>query len=140
MLETLIKDLLNDLEIDEDEISKKEDMTSVPIDEELWLHFRALSGQGVHIKATIGDCPERKLEDFYTGVMQGNLFGNLSGGAVIALDESGKKLTLNLTIAYNPSYSDFYSEVERFVNYVDFWKGQVQEHEKACDQSQDLLH
>lgn len=140
MIEELIEDLLNDLEIDKSEISKQEGHTSVPIDDELWLHFKELNEQGLQIKAEISECPERKLEEFYTSIMQGNLFGTLSGGAVLALDESGKKLTMNLTIAYNPSYSDFYGEVERFVNYVDYWKKQVQEHEKACDQSQDLFH
>jgi hypothetical protein len=140
MLKELIDKLLVDLEMDKEDIAEEEGRFTIDLDENLAVTFNELSPQGIGMFSILGPCPETKQEELFTALMTSNLFGEQTGGAVIGLDSKGKKITMRLDIAQEMTYSEFFSDVENFLNYVDFWQHELKEHIKKSEDKSDLLH
>lgn len=81
---------------------------------------------GVHFFSTIAPLVSGKKEDFFIYLMKANYLGTGTGGAVIGLDPDEKTLTLSYPIHYEVNYRIFYDKLEDFLNYLSFWKYEIQ--------------
>ncbi|MFT5318153.1 MAG: hypothetical protein ACI8RA_001415 [Chlamydiales bacterium] len=140
MLKDLIDKLLIDLEMNQDEMAEEEGRITIDLDENLSVSFSELSPKGIGMFSVLGPCPKMKQEELFTTLMTSNLFGDQTGGAIIGLDSQGKNVTMRLDIPRQLTYSEFYGDVENFLNYVDFWQQELQEHIKQSEGKSDLLH
>ncbi len=73
--------------------------------------------------------PKENREEFFIKTMQANFLGQGTGGSVIGLNEDESFLTLSLSLPYEVSYDVFKERLEEFVNFLDFWKQQIQQFE-----------
>lgn len=140
MLKDLIDKLLIDLEMDRNEVAEEEGRVTIDLDENLSVTFNELSPIGIGMFSKLGSCPEMQQEELFTTLMTSNLFGDQTGGAIIGLDSQGKTVTMRLDIPRQVTYAEFYGDVENFLNYVDFWQQELQEHIKQSEDKSDLLH
>jgi len=92
--------------------------------------------KGVHFKAEICEAPQKKRENILIKVMTANLIGQGTGGAAIGIDKQEKFLTLSLPLAYEMNYQAFKENIEDFINYLHYWKDEV---EKAQQEAEDTL-
>ena len=125
MLDMLLKSLIEDLKWSE--IPKKGDFYPLPVNPETEVKVKELD-PGVLFFATLGPCPTIKREDLFIYLMKANFLGQGTGGASIGLDESENSLTLSLVLPYDMNYKTFRDAVEDFVNYVDYWKAELEKH------------
>lgn len=85
------------------------------------------SPEGLYtFKGLIGPYPNQKVEEFLTRVMEANLFGKGTYGAVIGLSEDEKLLTLSLQVDYNSNYKEWVGKLQDFVSVMDFWREAAQ--------------
>jgi len=86
---------------------------------------------GFELFATLGELPSELQELFLVKMLRGNLFGQATYGACLGLDETGTKMVLRYTYPIKPTYRDFKERLEDFINIIDFWKAEVDSHQKA---------
>ncbi len=85
---------------------------------------------GVYFHAKIASTfIPRDREAFYIYLMKANFLGQGTGGAAIAIDPDEKFLTLSLSIAYEVNYKLFRDKLEEFVNYLEYWRKEIKNHE-----------
>jgi hypothetical protein len=99
----------------------------IPMDEDLKIAVTSL-GQGYNLFSVLAACPKINKENFFSKVMQANLFGQGTHGAVLGLTEEGNMLTLSQFVDYTTNYKDFRDVVEDFINTVDFWREEARNH------------
>jgi len=92
-----------------------------PIDEHTEAEIREDS-TGIHLFCAICPAPAQNMEDFLQHAMHANLFGQGTMGATLALDSSGKQLTLSQVIDYNIEYERFKEKLEDFLNAIEMWR------------------
>ncbi len=132
MLQDFLSRLCSDLKI----------VSSFPFDEkEKHVMFSPREGvdlflqemdQGVYFHATIIACPQIKKEDLFLYLMRANLLGRGTGGTSIGLDPQEKFLTLSRSLAYELNYTEFKEKLEDFVNYLLYWRGEIEKFEKQA--------
>lgn len=132
--------LIEELELSKEDLEKKEGLLHLQLDDNLKLTFKKLEPFGFSVSSSIADRPEMKLEEIYTTVMTGNLFGSATGGAVIGLDSEGKNFTLELEIPQQVNYREFFSHIESFINSLEFWQGEIEKHVKSAEDNSNLLY
>ncbi len=81
---------------------------------------------GVLMTCPIAQIPEKDLEVFFMHVMSGNYLGQGTGRGWVSLDPTEKFLTLSLAIPYEANYVEFKEMLEEFLNYLIYWKEQVE--------------
>ena len=135
MLKNLIAQLLDDLDMESDELHEEAGRFSLDLDDDITITFINLNPTGISIYGIISDCPDKKLEDLFTKLMIGNLFGEQSGGAVIGLNTDSTKFTLRLDLPQQLTYKEFYGHTESFLNHIDYWRGEVEQHIKKASQT-----
>ena len=85
---------------------------------------------GVFFRAVIGMLANTSSqEDFFAYLMRANYHGQGTGGSTIAIDPNEKFLTLCLNIPYEVNYKIFHDKLEDFLNYLDFWREEIKNHE-----------
>jgi hypothetical protein len=131
MIEKLVKDLLIELEIEDEEVRRHNGAHTVELFEGITITFNDLKPAGLSMVSPLTECAESDTEELLTMVMMGNLFGEQTGGAVIGIDEEEKNFILSLEIPFEVSYQGFYSEIENFINNVEFWQNQILNHRKS---------
>lgn len=62
--------------------------------------------------------------------MHANFLGQGTGGASIGIDQDEKSLTLSLAIPYEVKYETFKEHLEDFLNYVGYWRDQIEAFKK----------
>jgi hypothetical protein len=87
------------------------------------------SEHSVLLKGNIEKCPKNNREQFLILVMEANLFGKGTRGAVIGLNEEGKELTLSLELNPHISYQAFKEKLEDFISVMDFWQKEALKHQ-----------
>jgi len=102
-----------------------EGRAKVEINREVHVDVQELK-PGVAMHARVCPCPEGKREDLYIKLMEANLLGQGTGGARIGLTKDEKFLTLSLGLPYEMNYQDFKQQLELFVNYLDFWRQEIE--------------
>lgn len=85
---------------------------------------------GIGLSGDVCECPKQRREDLFIWIMRANLLGQGTGGCRIGLDKDEKVLTLSLGIPYEIDYSLFKEKFEDFVNYVIYWREEVEKFEK----------
>ena len=70
---------------------------------------------------------EKTYEALFIYLMKGNLMGQGTGRATLAIDLSEKFFILTQTLSYEADEKVFYETVENFINYVDFWRDEISE-------------
>ncbi len=89
---------------------------------------------GVFFQADITECPKDHLEELLTYLMRANLLGQGTGSSVIGLDEKEKYLTLSLCLPYEMNYRVFRENLEDFVNYLSYWRDEIEDLRKKAAQ------
>jgi hypothetical protein len=88
--------------------------------------------KGLYFHANICLCPQQKKEDLFLYLMRANLLGRGTGGASIGLDAQEKFLTLSRSLAYEVNYMEFKEKLEDFVNYLLYWREEMEKFEKQA--------
>jgi len=73
----------------------------------------------------------QKKEEAFIYLMKANLLGQGTGNQVLGLDPEEKTLTLSCIIPYDMDYREFKERIEDFVNYLDYWRLEVKNLQKA---------
>jgi len=133
MLKSLMKDLAAEFELTLPDADKG--VYTVEIVPKVVVTFMELQ-PGVLIDAKIEECPKEKREDLFISIMQANMLGQGTGGSAIGLDKDEKYLTLSLALPYELNYRAFKEMLEEFVNYLLYWRTQIQ---KAKEEAQKLI-
>ncbi len=86
---------------------------------------------GAYWQTEIGELPEERRETLLMSLMHYHLLGIGTGKGVFGFDEERKRLTFSLCADYRSDYPTFKEITEHFVNYADYWKGELQKAEKG---------
>ena len=130
MIESILADLLRYLDISS--IKGKDEaeghhILQVLEHTEVWVKDL---NPGCYLRSTISPLisPDDR-EDFYIYLMKANFLGQGTGGGVISIDPNEKFLILSQTLNYEINYRIFRDKLEDFVNYLDFWREEIQKWE-----------
>jgi hypothetical protein len=85
---------------------------------------------GLSLFAKIGECPEGKREELFLKLMHANYLGQGTKDARIGLSGDEKFLTMSLGMPYEMTYSTFRDSIEDFVNFVLYWRKEVEKFEQ----------
>ena len=127
MLEKLMSQLGKEYAMEEVITENEEHYFHVPFENGIEIEAVQLK-ECCLLQGNIGERPEQNAESFLLKVMEANLFGLGTRGAVIGLKENGKELTLSLELDYNISYKDFKERLEDFISVIDFWRNEALKH------------
>jgi hypothetical protein len=122
MLDNFMKQLASELEMDEPFALQPEGFYEYLLEEDLSIEIRALRPEGFLLTTKFGPCPQEDQEAFLTSMLEGNLFGRLTHGASLGLDEDGKMMTLSKVVEQKIPYREFKMTLEDFINVVNFWR------------------
>lgn len=127
-----IEKLCEDLDI---EIPKKEKDKSyrIQIADDIEVQIWS-TDPGFYFHSNIAFCPEQKREDLFIYLMKANLLGQGTGKGRIGIDDEEKFLTMSYDMAYEIKYREFKEKLEDFVNYVSYWKQEIEKHKKLAKQ------
>ena len=121
MLEKLIKNfvaymgVVSELELDAD------GSYVLPISDLVRLRVRQNADEEIIISAFLGEIPaSMDIEKAYTRMMEGNLFGQETGGAALGLD-SDVHAVLIRRVPGDVSQEDFANYIESVLNYAEAW-------------------
>jgi hypothetical protein len=132
MLVEHLEQLVKELEIKPAPVQDDKKIFNITLSSTLKIGLKQLD-PGVFFSSIIGPCPAQKKEEFYTTLMRANYLGQGTGGAVLGMDPEEKFLTLSLALPYEMNYKGFREGLEDFVNYVEYWKKQLELHQQAQD-------
>ncbi len=120
MLEPWVQQLTKEMELEGSLATQVAGVFVLPLEENVTVTMteRPL---GYSHSCTLCPVPKRNEEAGLTRIMQGNLFGQGTAGAVLGISPEGTHLTLAQTIDYNGDYKEFKDRVADFTNTVDFW-------------------
>jgi Tir chaperone protein (CesT) family len=128
MLESLIKQLEKELDIDIPAVSNTLGTYTFSRDEGLTMTLSEIS-QGLSLRCHVAACPKMKQEAFFAHAMLGNLFGQGTRGAILGLNDEGDVLTLTQIVDYPVNYKDFKEILEDFTNSIEFWREETRNHQ-----------
>ncbi len=84
--------------------------------------------QGCVFQSQVGKCKEGSAsEPFLELLLLANLFGQGTGGSLLALDPKGEAILLIEEVTTEMPYVEFRSALEMFCNYAEYWKTMVLE-------------
>lgn len=107
-------------------------MLKIPERFEVWVRE---TPEGILLESTLAPMPEiRDKESLFIYLMKANLFGQGTGGTVIGLDGNEKNLTLSQLLPYEVNYALFRDKLEAFINYLEFWQGEIEKREVEARQ------
>jgi len=81
---------------------------------------------GCTIFSFVAPVPKNNKEEILIHVMKANFSGQGTGEQVMGIDDEEKFLTLSRTISYEINYIKFKETLEDFVNYLSYWKNEIQ--------------
>lgn len=124
MLEKLLESLCKELSISPVPARSKDKFYTLVFSSSVVVKMNDLE-PGIGMMANIAECPKTKREDIFIHLMRANLLGQGTGGCRIGLDANEKVLTLSLGLPYEMNYSTFRDKFEDFVNYVIYWREEI---------------
>ncbi len=86
------------------------------------------------LQVNIVECPEKKREDLFMYLMEANLLGQGTGESAIGLDEKERHLTLSYIMPYEIDYRFFKEKIEDFVNYLFYWREEIEKYRKKIEE------
>jgi hypothetical protein len=126
-LQGLLEELAKLLEMPPPSAQNKEPALTWNITASHELHF-SMIGPEPSVSCIIGKLPEGNREDFYLLLMRANFLGQGTNGFVLGMDKEEKYLTLSSKIPYDVNVKGFKDYIEEFVNFVDYWRGELTRH------------
>lgn len=90
--------------------------------EDLPILIAPLKPEGVMLSARIGAAPPEAGDAFYAHMLNGNLYGGMTYGAVLGLEADGKQMVLSKVADRHLNYNDFRLILDDFINVVIFWR------------------
>ena len=85
--------------------------------------------EGFLFAAEVGKMAEGLAEK----LLLANLFGQGTGKAVLGLDGKGRAVRLTQVHASDVTYAEYKENLEAFLNYAEFWKGELASHGREAD-------
>ena len=134
LLESLIKKLAEELELDWIPPKEESNTYHLPLNEDLTIRIQELD-PGLAFWARIAPCPKEKREDLFILLMKANFLGQGTGNNTIGLDENENFLTLSSVLPYDMNYKMFKDALEDFANYRDYWKEEIIRHVKMSQEN-----
>jgi hypothetical protein len=124
MLKDFVAQLCVELEIDP--VPKMNEHKFIPFrfSDQLDLEIRDLD-PGISLHAKICPCPSKRLEELFLRLMRANYLGQETAQNRIGLSADEKFLTLSLGMPYEISYRIFREIFEDFVNFILFWRSEI---------------
>ena len=124
MLEELLKKLCKELKINTPTIDKERRYL---LNFNKKISITAMEQKpDIFLQSSITKAPSERKEEIFSHVMRGNLLGQGTGDTVIGIDEKEKFFTLSFTLPWEINYSDFRDKIEDFINYLIFWKKEIE--------------
>lgn len=121
MLETLIKELETDL--DTKLPSTSPGKYTVPINDDIKAELFELP-QGICLSCTFLEAPKFREEHLYERLLNANLFGLLTKGAVIGINEQ-QKLIITRMVDHSVMFKEFKENLEDFLNIAEYWNIEI---------------
>ena len=90
---------------------------------------------GFYFHSNIIECPQEKKEELFIYLMRANLLGQGTKRSRIGLDKEEKFLTLSYDLAYEVKYIEFKEKLEDFVNYISYWRKEIEQHKKIAKET-----
>lgn len=134
MLESLIKTLAEELELDGIPPKEENNTYHFPLNGDLTIKIQELD-PGLVLWVKIGPCPKEKREDLFILLMKANFLGQGTGNNTIALDDNENFLTLSSVLPYDMNYKMFKDALEDFANYRDYWKEEIIRYNNAAQEN-----
>jgi len=126
MLDNLIENLKKELDIADLVSSEEPGHFTLNFEENLQINISQVEA-GYLLFCAVAPCPKKNTEMYYNLIMEANLFGQATLGAVLGLNEEGSTLTLSRELDYNINSKEFMDTLEDFVNVADFWRKKTSE-------------
>jgi hypothetical protein len=127
MLSTLVENLGKNLQMTDSISSKSPHSYTLAFDEANVITISEIEEGGYLVYSLLAPCPKQNPEALYTLLLDSNLFGQATHGAVIGLSEEGNNLTLSQELDYNTNDREFKEKLEDFLNIADFWRQKIAE-------------
>ena len=130
MVNDYIKKLCESLNI-EIPIIEKDKSYLIKINDETEVKIWNLD-PGYYFHSNVVLCPQEKKEELFIYLMRANLLGQGTSKSRIGLDKEEKFLTISYSIAYEVKYIEFKEKLEDFVNYIIYWRKEIEQHKKIA--------
>lgn len=123
-LDSYINSLSSSIEIDSPPL--EEGSYSIHFEDDISVSIKAFGEEGYAFHAIITALNEEELDEaLLETLLQGNLFGQLTGGATLCLSPENGELCLKKERHKALNEKEFIEDFEDFVNYIDFWKEEI---------------
>ena len=122
MLNQFLDILKEELNIEGDLSSPKPGYLQLDLQNDLHVIVSQNSSGVYHFSSNIASCEGLLNEDLLLQIMEANLFGKKTYGAVIGLTEDENTLTLFMHLDSNHTYGEWKLKLEDFVNVLEHWK------------------
>jgi hypothetical protein len=113
--------LSKDLEMEEPIVEEASGVFDLPIDEGVSIKIN-LENQGFNLFCQLADCPTDNVENFYTEILDSNLYGFVTRGSVLGINKQATHLTLSRQVYYDLTYEKFFDILQDFYNMAIFWR------------------
>lgn len=123
MLQKWMSDLSKELGLESKLREETPGIFLIPFDDET-LTIKELD-EGYEISGVVCPLPQSDLEEVFKHLMFGNLFGQGTYGAILALDTENNQVIARYIEPYSTDYIDFKEHLEDLVNCIDFWKDEI---------------
>lgn len=120
-LASYVQQLARDLEMEAAPLKETQESYSFSFGEETSLTLHALP-QGYFFTGVVGPPPPKEQEDFFSLLMNANLFGIGTGENFLGLSDDGLNVVLTHFSPSALNYGQFKEKVEEFVNYLELWQ------------------
>lgn len=127
MLSTLVENLGKKLKMTDSISSKSPNSYTIVFDEANSITISQIEEDGYLVSSILAACPKQNPEALYALLLDSNLFGQATHGAIIGLNQEGNSLTLLQELDYNISDGEFKEKLEDFLNIADFWRQKIAE-------------
>lgn len=113
--------LSKDLEMEEPIKEEAPGVFDLPIEEMVSIKIN-LENQGFSLFCQLADCPTENIENFYTEILDSNLYGFVTRGNVLGINNQATHLTLSRQVYYDLTYEKFFDILQDFYNMAIFWR------------------
>ena len=124
-LKQFIGQLSTDLRFEQALDANEDGSYSVRLEPDIDVTLRENLDSTILLYVKLAELPTERTEEYLHKAMVANLFGREIGGAVLGLDNEGKRVVLLDFLSEGMTYRLFHERLEDFVNYADAWRQQT---------------
>jgi len=131
--DAILKELGNEIGLGEISFGDN-NVCRIVFDEVLEVDFEKVGGEILFVHAPVAKLPAGGCEKAYAEMLAANLFGQGTGGAVLALDDALGEIVMYLKYPVETvDYHSFKTDLEKFLNALSDWREKVP---SLCAQAQ----